>query len=352
MTAHGWFDIPVTSTSFQDINTPNLKITNVQLADDGLLLKAKFYRDDYVCSAWESEQVLLKVNNLPEVLASWSGELIQCDDDTDGLSVFNLLEVRENLSVNYSNETFEFYTDINDLSTLILDPTNFNNSVANQTIQVKIIDASGCSIVEDIVLKAISNSLPNSLSQQTYKVCYDYTDNKTTFDFSSIEDPTNPGTYITFDDYVLNAYTDGILRHVNYYDSFNNALIEQDPITDFSAFEVDGLSEGGIVTIWVRVDDQLINSCNGIKDLIQLQVLPDTSFEIDPNILNPLNPSENELVICNTASESIELLLNTAVNLSNLEFEWTFPDGSTDITSLPENNVVMRVYIQSLLTIF
>ena len=63
----GWFDIPVTSTSFQDINTPNLKITNVQLADDGLLLKAKFYRDDYVCSAWESEQVLLKVNNLPEV---------------------------------------------------------------------------------------------------------------------------------------------------------------------------------------------------------------------------------------------------------------------------------------------
>ena len=90
----GWFDIPVTSTSFQDINTPNLKITNVQLADDGLLLKAKFYRDDYVCSAWESEQVLLKVNNLPEVLASWSGELIQCDDDTDGLSVFNLLEVR------------------------------------------------------------------------------------------------------------------------------------------------------------------------------------------------------------------------------------------------------------------
>ena len=116
-------------------------------------------------------------------------------------------------------------------------------------------------------------------------------------------------------------------------------MIEKDPITDFSAFEVDGLSEGGTVTIWVRVDDQLINSCNGIKDLIQLQVLPDTSFEIDPNILNPLNPSENELVICNTASESIELLLNTAVNLSNLEFEWTFPDGSTDITSLSENNV-------------
>ena len=85
--------------------------------------------------------------------ANWSGELIQCDDDTDGLSVFNLLEVRENLSVNYSNETFEYYTDINDLSTLILDPTNFNNSVANQTIQVKIIDASGCSIVEILYLR-------------------------------------------------------------------------------------------------------------------------------------------------------------------------------------------------------
>ena len=39
-------------------------------------------------------------------MASWSGELIQCDDDTDGKSVFNLLEVREKLSVNYSNEDF------------------------------------------------------------------------------------------------------------------------------------------------------------------------------------------------------------------------------------------------------
>ena len=142
------------------------------------------------------------------------------------------LEVRENLSVNYSNETFEYYTDINDLSTLILDPTNLIIVLLTKLFKLRLL-MLGCSIVEDIVLKAISNSLPNSLSQQTYKVCYDYTDNKTTFDFSSIEDPTNPGTYITFDDYVLNAYTDGILRHVNYYDSFNNALIEQDPIRFF-----------------------------------------------------------------------------------------------------------------------
>lgn len=335
----GWVDIPISSSLFQDSNTPNLKINNIQLADDGSLLKAIFYRDDYVCKAWESEPVLLKVNNLPQVLTSWSGELLQCDDDTDGLSVFNLIEVKEKLSVNYPNETFEFYTSINDLSTLISDPTNFNNNVVNQIIQVKIIDASGCSIVEDIVLKAISNTLPTSLSQQAYQVCYDYTDNRTTFDFSSIEDPTNTGTYITFDNYVLNAYTDGILRQVTYYGSFNDALIEKDSITNLSAFEVDGLFEGGTVNIWVRVDDQLINSCNGIKDLIQLQVLPDTSFEIDPNILNPINPTENELVICDTASESIELLLNTAVNLSNLEFEWTFPDGSTNVTSFPENNV-------------
>ena len=51
----------------------------------------------------------LTVNPLPVVLASWSGELIQCDDDTDGKSVFNLLEVIPELSVNYVNEDFEFY---------------------------------------------------------------------------------------------------------------------------------------------------------------------------------------------------------------------------------------------------
>jgi gliding motility-associated-like protein len=328
------------STFYSGTTTNELILKNIPLTSNNYLFRAVISRDDYVCGATLSTNTKLIVNPLPEVAANWSGELIQCDDDTDGLSVFNLLEVREKLSVIILNETFEFYTDINDLSTLISDPTNFNNSVANQTIQVKIIiDASGCSIVENIVLKAISNTLPTSLNEQAYQVCYDYTDNKTTFDFRSIEDPTNPGTYITFDDYVLNAYTDGILRQVTYYESYNDALIEKDSIANLSAFEVDGLSEGGTVNIWVRVDDQLINSCNGIKDLIQLQVLPDTSFEIDPNILNPLNPTENELVICNTASESIELLLNTTVNLSNLEFEWTFPDGSTNVTSFPENNV-------------
>ena len=139
---------------------------------------------------------------------------------------------------------------------------------------------------------------------------------------------------------------------MTYYGSYNDALIEKDSITNLSAFEIDGLSEGGIVTIWVRVDDQLINSCNGIKDLIQLQVLPDTSFEIDPNILNPLNPTENELVICNTVSETIQLLLNSAVNLSNLEFEWTFLMDLPILLLYLKIMLVMRVYMQSLLTMF
>ncbi len=41
-------------------------------------------------------------------------ELKQCDDDTDGFSLFNLNEAASDISTNYLNETFVFYPSLLD----------------------------------------------------------------------------------------------------------------------------------------------------------------------------------------------------------------------------------------------
>lgn len=336
----GWNDFLTNNPYYQDVQTLQLKINEVQSSDDGMRLRARFSRDDYFCSDWFSEEVLLKVNDLPEVLTTWTGVLIQCDEDSDGKSQFNLLEAIQELSDNYQNETFEFYTDILDSTTLISNPDNYPNTSVDQLIQVKIIDnISGCFIIEDIVLTALSNNLPASLVQQNFSACYDYEKDNAIFNFSSIEDPSNSGTPISINDYVLNSYNDAIPRRVSYYESYLDALLEQNQIQNLTYFEVDGQAEGGIVEIWIRVDDDISNSCNGIKNLIVLETLADTSFVIDPSNLNPLNPIENEVLICNTSKEDVSLILNTESNITNLEFEWVLPNGSSSFTSVSQFSV-------------
>ena len=45
------------------------------------------------------------------------------------------------------------------------------------------------------------------------------------------------------------------------------------------------------------------------------------------------------MVICNTVYETIELILNTPVNSANIEFEWVFPDGTSNFSTIPEYDV-------------
>ena len=71
----------------------------------------------------------------------------QCDDDdnNDGVSIHNLTESQLIISSDYENETFEYYTasDLN-TSSLIADPTKFQNDPFNDSVYVKIITSNNC----------------------------------------------------------------------------------------------------------------------------------------------------------------------------------------------------------------
>lgn len=74
-------------------------------------------------------------------------KLEQCDLDFDGLSNFDLNHISELISSNSINETFVFYKNLEDAEkdrNKIETPENFENSVPNQELFVRVINQNGC----------------------------------------------------------------------------------------------------------------------------------------------------------------------------------------------------------------
>ena len=73
--------------------------------------------------------------------------IVQCDDDTDGISNFNVTEKNSFISANYANETFSYYTTLlgantKDTNTNIANPIAFTST--NNTIWARVENSNGC----------------------------------------------------------------------------------------------------------------------------------------------------------------------------------------------------------------
>ncbi|MEQ6122581.1 hypothetical protein AAON49_00075, partial [Pseudotenacibaculum sp. MALMAid0570] len=129
-------------------------------------------------------------------------ELKQCDNDTDGFSVFNLNEAATDISTNYINETFIFYETLADAqanTNPIANPTTYTNQVVTtDTVWARAISSFGCYRIAEVTLTVSTTGIPATF-QRTFNVCDDFldidgndnannddTDGVTTFDFSSV----------------------------------------------------------------------------------------------------------------------------------------------------------------------
>lgn len=86
------------------------------------------------------------VNAYPLPLLTPNQELTECDEDFDGLSLFNLNSIRSKITDPELNEELYFYLSQDDLDNdiQIEDSENFNNTIPNQQIFVKVINENGC----------------------------------------------------------------------------------------------------------------------------------------------------------------------------------------------------------------
>ena len=211
-------------------------------------------------------------------------ELKQCDDDTDGFSLFNLNEAASDISTNYLNETFVFYPSLIDAEN---DTNAFtaaealvfeNRTVTTDVVWARAISSENCYRIAEVTIIVSTTGLPATF-QRNFSVCDDFLDidgNDTAnnddndgisaFDFSSV----------TAEVRALFPVSQQLT--ITYYRNQADALAELNAIADPSNYR----NIGYPITqqIYIRVDSDLDNDCLGFGPYITLTVEPVTAQEV------------------------------------------------------------------------
>ncbi|MDO1502451.1 choice-of-anchor L domain-containing protein [Winogradskyella maritima] len=237
--------------------------------------------NDFNTDCYETSTVTLVVNPLPVITDMV--ELLQCDDDNDGFSDFNLTESEELISSMPSDLTFTYYTSQADAemgNAAIMDPTVYTNTDPSSNPDVLFVraeDANGCYRIAQLDLIVSTTQIPDNF-ELTYNACDDGSvDNDirngvSTFDFS---DATAQ---------IVALYPAGQNVTVTYFETIEDALAEQNQIPDISNHRND--ASPFLQNIVVRVDSDTDNSCLGLGEHIVLRTVnPQPNTDPDDLIL-------------------------------------------------------------------
>lgn len=339
----------VNDATYSGVNTVTLLITGVTPSMNNYEYRVILNKNGNSCGL-TSTSGTLTTNAIPVVTTPVT--LVQCDDDTDGISTFNLTEKNTFISANYLTETFTYFTtsagaNTNDTTLLIADPLAYTSS--NATVWVRVQNGNGCFSVVQLDLVVSITQLPPTFSRSLF-VCDDYIDavnddrdGIASFNFSSVT------TAIQAELPASTAYT------IKYYRNEADALAEFDTsgtslaITDSTNYR--NIGYPNTQQIWVRVDSNLDNACYGLGPYLTLTVeaLP-TAFPVnatntiracdddndgvfgfdtstlDATILNgqtnanvryfdasgnPLNPLPNPFIVTSSTTITVRVINNT-----------------------------------------
>ncbi len=217
-------------------------------------------------------------------------DLIQCDNDTDGFSPFNLTESNQLISTNYLNETFTYYETQTEaegglVSNQITNFTTYTNAVAlNDIVYTRIENTNGCYRAAQINLVVGVSQIPVSFTTLQYYECdtkevdNDNTNGITSFDFSDAESQIEtlfPAGGVT----------------VTFYNNESDALAELNVISGLTNHRNKGYPN--IQNIYVRVDSDAVNACLGLGHYVTLTV----------DAL-PIAKAINDYVLCSDTNEA------------------------------------------------
>jgi gliding motility-associated-like protein len=221
-------------------------------------------KDNPDCAATTSFKIAVLA--LPVITTTVN--LKQCDDDVDGVSIFNLEEAIAKITSNASNETISFFktlTDAQNNTNSISNTTTYTNTVvSNDAVYVRVSNANACFRIAKLNLIVSTTQIPSSFSK-SFTQCDDVasgtnTDGIATFDFSSITNQIHA------------IFPSGQLLDITYYKNLNDALAEKNTIADISNYSNIGYPNSQ--KIYVRVDSRVNNDCLGLGGYITLNVEP------------------------------------------------------------------------------
>lgn len=106
----------------------------------------------------------IKIEYAPEILST-NTSLLQCDDDTDGITVFNLTKVdnivKNNVAENLNKGYYESLADAQIKTNPIVTPENYTNKVADQIVFARIENQYSCYKIAEVKLQVSTSAIPD-----------------------------------------------------------------------------------------------------------------------------------------------------------------------------------------------
>jgi gliding motility-associated-like protein len=242
----------------------------------------------------------LIINEVPE---AFDTSLFQCDEDgiPEGFTLFNLTEANSVLTGNNPGASTKFYLSLEDAenSENEIDGNAFYNFENPQIIYVQVIDENtSCFGIAELLLEVSATNANDA--------------ELTHCDDDGEEDGFHSFNLSNADDTVLNGLPPDVT--LNYYETYENALLEQDPLGNTFTNSVPYSQ-----TIYVRVEND--NACYGINE-IQLTVFELPDIEIMEELLYCLNDYPELITLTGG-------VINDLPN--NYFFDWSTGQTTTEI---------------------
>ncbi|MBK0369215.1 T9SS type B sorting domain-containing protein [Flavobacterium agrisoli] len=285
------------------------------------------HKNNTICEV-VSSTATLNILTLPILTSPIT--IIQCDDDTDGITTFNLTEKNNAISAHYTDEVFTYFTSgagaiSNDNNQKITNPIAF--TTGNTSVWSRVENTNGCISIAELQLIVSTTQIPSSF-QKTLENCDDFVNaNENDYDGIASFDLTE----ISND--IFNLLPSASSNYsITFYTNETDALAETNYIANPTNYRNTIPNQQ---LIWVRIDSNLDNSCFGLGTYLKLQVNP------KPNI-NTNDDSSNDELVCSNLPEFFKTLNAGIIDNSPIE-NYTFI-WSKDGHILPnENNYTLEV---------
>lgn len=272
------WNIIIDDAVYSNSATQNLTLTNTPLTFNTYQYRVKLDRNGNSCGIY-SETAILTVNPLPVINSPVI--LIQCDDDIDGISFFNLTEANDEISNNTINETFTYFLSSaaavsGDMTSpdYIATPTTYENSTSpfTDSVWARIESTFSCSRISNIQLSVGTSQIPTGAINEVLYKCDDFLD----INGNNNIDNNDRDGIATFDfSYVQTTVENFFLPQtpiVTFYRNEADALTESNAITDTANYR--NIGYPNTQQIYVRVDSQISNDCQAFGPYITLNVEP------------------------------------------------------------------------------
>jgi gliding motility-associated-like protein len=333
-----WNNI-LNNATYQDATAQTLTLIKVTNAMNGYKYRVKLDKIGNSCGLISSETTLT-IYALPVVNTV---TIVQCDDDTDGFSDFNLTVKNNEISTNYTSETFTYYTSLSgaetaDAGKLISNPLAFTNTISGgMSVWARVKNTNECNSIVQINLIVSTTQIPASFSR-TFSTCDDLgaanddTDGIATFDFSSVTTdilailPSSSSSY-----------------SIKFYKNEADALSENDEITNTSNYRNTGYPNEQ--KIWVRVESTSDNACYGLSPRVTLTVNP------KPNIDTNADFEENELVCSNLPTFFVRLDSGIQDGTSSNDYTYTYVWSKDNVVLTNETGATLNVNAEGIYTV-